>query len=218
MPNKNIIFKLRIFLMIFILLSYLISDYIQILINNFYNFLLSHKIFRLSFFETLFVPFLSIIIYVIYSVLEENFPSLFLPYKIDKRTKYSRPKDIPNYAKTELLTYILPLFTLDLIIPKRFFGADWNWNSWIQIERALPSKAPLFGEIVLNLVLSFLIFDTLFFMFHLLIHKNEFLYKNLHQDHHDHLEVNIFTTNKLSIVERIILVLSANMSLNIFWS
>ena len=147
----------------------------------------------------------------------------------------------------ELVTYIAPLLAMDLTMIKKFAGvplADirrsgrwgsphsdramsasflaptlhhFSLSSPFQLTRALPAEAPTSRRLVSELVASLLIYDTLFFLFHLSLHRISFL-KKTHMPHHSHAEINPQITNQLHIGERLGLVLLANFSLNIIGS
>lgn len=91
---------------------------------------------------------------------------------------------------------------------------NFSLSSPLQLWRALPEEAPSSRRLVLELALSFFIYDTLFFLTHLAFHRTPILAR-FHQPHHRHREMNPQVTNKLSIAERLSLVLLANFSLNI---
>ena len=87
-------------------------------------------------------------------------------------------------------------------------------NSPFQLTRALPPLAPTSRQLTLDLLASFLIYDTLFFLLHLSLHTVSFLSK-IHTSHHSHAEMHPQITNRLSVLERLSLVLLANFSLNV---
>lgn len=146
----------------------------------------------------------------------------------------------------EGLTYIAPLLLLDLTLIKKFGGVDtrdmalsgnydpssmkktihgtflaptlhnFTLSSPVQSRRALPPLPPTSRELIIQLIASLLIYDTLFFIFHLTLHHPSF--SQIHSRHHSHNEINPQITNQLDIVERLGLVLLANFSLNIIGS
>ena len=61
------------------------------------------------------------------------------------------------------------------------------------------------------------IYDTLFFFIHLAFHRIEFLAR-IHRPHHTHADIHLQVMNRLSITERLSLILLANISLNIIGS
>jgi cholesterol 25-hydroxylase len=85
----------------------------------------------------------------------------------------------------------------------------------LQTRRALPGISPTSRRLALELITSFLIYDTLFFIFHLSLHIFPPL-RRFHTPHHSHpTQLHPQITNQLSIFERLGLVLLANFSLNI---
>ena len=149
----------------------------------------------------------------------------------------------PKRRVKEGLTYISPLLFLDFTLIKKFAGVSvqdmalsGNYNpatmtktihgtflaptihkftlsSPLQTRRALPTFPPTSRSLILELICSLLIYDTLFFGFHLLLHHP--LLSRIHSHHHNHREINPQVTNQLDVVERLGLVLLANFSLNI---
>ena len=94
---------------------------------------------------------------------------------------------------------------------------NFTLSSPLQTKRALPLEAPSSRRLALELVTSFVIYDALFFAFHLSMHILPGL-KTWHRPHHSHGEINPQVTNQLHIFERLGLVLLANFSLNIIGS
>lgn len=158
------------------------------------------------------------------------------------RPKLQRPK----HRLREGLTYIAPLLILDLTLIKKFGGVDtrhmalsgnydplsmkktihgtflaptlhnFTTSSPVQSWRALPPLPPTSRELIIQLMASLLIYDSLFFIFHLTLHHPFF--SQIHSHHHSHHEINPQITNQLDVVERLGLVLLANFSLNIIGS
>nr|KAG5702057.1 hypothetical protein BaRGS_032306 [Batillaria attramentaria] len=65
---------------------------------------------------------------------------------------------------------------------------------------------------------SIILYDALFFLIHLTLHKSRFLYTLLHAYHHEHDVMHAHVTNQLTVGERIVLVLAANQALKILYS
>ncbi|KAI9869718.1 MAG: hypothetical protein M1830_005188 [Pleopsidium flavum] len=154
---------------------------------------------------------------------------------------------VPWKRLTEILTYISPLLAMDLTMIKKMAGVpladikrsggwaplvhdraisasflaptlhNFSLSSPFQLIRALPHESPTSLRIARELITSFFIYDTLFFLFHLSLHRISFL-KRIHMAHHNHGEINAQVTNQLDIIERLGLVLLANFSLNIIGS
>lgn len=151
----------------------------------------------------------------------------------------------PSKRIREGLTYVAPLLIMDLTMIKKFgnvsvdaMATSGNYDpstmtmrknflaptlhnftaaSPLQTQRALPTLAPTSQQLVLQLAASIFIYDTVFFLFHLALHKLPVLGK-VHSIHHRHGEINPQITNQLDILERLGLVLLANFSLNIIGS
>lgn len=151
----------------------------------------------------------------------------------------------PSKRLLEVGKSILPLATLDLILIKKYAGVAvseirrsggyapaptgqgsisssflaptihrFSWSSPLQFTRALPADIPSSRRIVLELLVSFFLYDTLFFFAHIAFHRVPFL-RRIHYPHHTHAEINPQVTNRLTMIERISLILLANFSLNI---
>lgn len=147
----------------------------------------------------------------------------------------------------EILIYIAPLLAMDLTMIKKLAGVpladiqksggwdsitrdgqisasflapkfhNFSRSSPLQLVRALPPSHPTSRRVLTELITSILIYDTLFFLFHLSLHRISFL-RRIHMSHHNHGEINPQITNQLDIGERLGLVLLANFSLNIIGS
>ncbi|MCJ1395097.1 hypothetical protein MMC18_007978 [Xylographa bjoerkii] len=94
---------------------------------------------------------------------------------------------------------------------------NFTLNSPLQLTRALPAEAPSSRRLLLELMISFFIYDALFFFIHIAFHRIRFLAR-IHMPHHTHTEMHPQVTNKLSVAERLSLVLFANFALNIIGS
>merc|ERR1711939_1158123 len=92
-----------------------------------------------------------------------------------------------------------------------------SWSSPLQITRALPRDVPSSRRIVLELMVAFFLYDTLFFLAHIALHRIPTL-RRIHHPHHTHSEINPQVTNQLTMIERLSLILLANFSLNIIGS
>jgi len=154
----------------------------------------------------------------------------------------------PSRRLLEIASSIAPQILLDLILVKKFAGVsladitrsggyepietndghvsssfllptmhNFSLSSPLQLRRALPANAPSSRRIVLELIISFFIYDTLFFFIHIAFHRVPVL-RRIHRPHHRHGEMNPQVTNRLSVVERVSLILLANFSLNIIRS
>jgi cholesterol 25-hydroxylase len=94
---------------------------------------------------------------------------------------------------------------------------NFSWSSPLQLTRALPPLPPTSRQLVMELMTALFIYDALFFFIHIAFHRIPFLAR-IHRPHHIHTEIHPQVTNRLSIAERLSLVLLANFSLNIIGS
>ncbi|KAJ9659415.1 hypothetical protein H2198_003144 [Neophaeococcomyces mojaviensis] len=111
---------------------------------------------------------------------------------------------------TDQTDFIKPTFLLPTI-------HNFRLDSPLQLQRALPPDPPTSRRLALELLAAFFIYDTLFFLIHVAFHRIKPLAR-LHEPHHAHAEIHPQITNRLSITERLSLVLLANFSLNIIGS
>lgn len=215
-------------------------------LDQIYASLTTSPIYKSSTFETLWTVILYAIIEASYTHKFGHNPQLRLANQKDAKHRRPLPKmQRPKKRVMEGLTYIGPLLLLDLTMIKKFSGVtvremaisgnydpdtvkmrgnflaptlhNFALDSPLQTQRALPPAAPTSRELVVQLVTSILIYDTVFFFFHLALHKLPFLNK-IHSMHHKHGEINPQVTNQLDIFERLGLILLANFSLNIIGS
>lgn len=94
---------------------------------------------------------------------------------------------------------------------------NFRLDSPLQLQRALPPDPPTSRRLALELLAAFFIYDTLFFLIHVAFHRIKPLAR-FHEPHHAHAEIHPQVTNRLSIIERLSLVLLANFSLNVIGS
>jgi cholesterol 25-hydroxylase len=94
---------------------------------------------------------------------------------------------------------------------------NFSWSSPLQLQRALPPSPLTSRGLVLELITALFIYDALFFFIHIAFHRIKFLAR-IHRPHHTHAEIHPQVTNRLSIAERLSLILLANFSLNIIGS
>lgn len=221
------------------------SLYQQCLDTIYANLLLS-PVYRSSIFETFWTVLIYAFIEVSYTYRFGHNPQLRLTVLKDRHGDNRLPKmKRPRYRVKEGLTYVAPLLLMDFTMIKKFGGVPvrdialsgnydvgtagihgnflaptlhkFSWDSPLQTQRALPATPPSSRQIVLQLAVSIFIYDTVFFWFHLAMHKLPILSK-LHSMHHTHQEIHPQITNQLDVFERLGLVLLANFSLNIIGS
>jgi cholesterol 25-hydroxylase len=90
-------------------------------------------------------------------------------------------------------------------------------QSPLQFVRALPPDPPSSRRVILELAVSLFLYDTLFFAIHIAFHRIPSLHR-IHVPHHGHNEIHPQVTNRLTVTERVALILLANFSLNIIGS
>ena len=94
---------------------------------------------------------------------------------------------------------------------------NFSLSSPLQLRRALPPDPPTARRLVLELIVSFFIYDALFFFIHIAFHRIPSLAR-IHNPHHTHAEIHPQVTNRLSVTERLSLILLANFALNVIGS
>ena len=202
--------------------------------------------YQASTFETVWTVVVYAVIEPVYTYRFAHNPQLRLAVQKDTNLGKTLPKmRRPSKRLMEGITCILPLLAMDLTMIKKFNGVSvrdmamtgnhnpdtvgmrgtflaptlhhFTLDSPLQLKRALPLSAPSSRQLVLQLGLSIFIYDAVFFLFHLSLHKLPML-RRIHIMHHGHAEINPQVTNQLDIIERLGLVLLANFSLNIIGS
>lgn len=152
----------------------------------------------------------------------------------------------PSHRMRELMIYVAPLLLLDLTLVKKYAGVDvtsirlsggyspesaahvypsflapslhrFSWRSPLQLVRALPIEAPTSRRLVLELAVSLFLYDAAFFAIHIAFHRVPVLHQ-IHGPHHGHQEIHPQVTNRLTVAERVALILLANFALNIIGS
>jgi len=121
----------------------------------------------------------------------------------------------------QVVTYGIPLFTLDFFLRKYYDGVDpevWASQPYIgglHLTRLLPDSAPTVREVVGHTVGALVLYDAMFFMLHYVLHTFPAVYTLVHKYHHDHESVSHHVTNQLTPWERVFLILTANFSLKL---
>lgn len=198
---------------------YVWSDMLQGYVNSAWQYLSDAWWFRSVYFETVWTTVTYAYIMLVPFVM--HYITCFDCYKVDKNVTFV-PQTVVMML-LEAVVYIAPLACLDTILVKKYCGVhpqewDLKQRDWIQTTRALPLDPPTVLQIVYQVIGGVIIFDAIFFVIHLTLHKYRPLYTLLHQYHHDHSIMHVHVTNQLSVGERIMLVLSANQALKILYS
>lgn len=90
-------------------------------------------------------------------------------------------------------------------------------KSPVQLERALPCDPPTSRRVLIELAVSLFLYDALFFFIHIIFHRVPQL-RRIHAPHHGHDVIHPQVTNRLTVTERLALILLANFALNIIGS
>lgn len=85
----------------------------------------------------------------------------------------------------------------------------WYWTplalfDWIYPRRSLPVAPPTFWTLALEVLAALMVYDALFFCFHLLFHKVPLLYKRFHAKHHTMKAVHACEALHLTLVEEVV--------------
>ncbi|XP_078581730.1 cholesterol 25-hydroxylase-like [Branchiostoma floridae x Branchiostoma japonicum] len=215
--GSPLILVLRVLCVLAVVTCYLLQSSIQHDIDSLWFYLRQHVLYQTVYFETWFVVFCYSIIALVPEAMAKV--PFFSKYRLERSLTAPRPS-IPQLM-TEGTLYMLPLAALDTVIVKRFPEVPENALElkrldWIQRARALPERAPTLGQIVLQVAAALIIYDAMFFVIHYSVHRNAFLYRTIHAHHHDHpAGLHGRVTNRLTVAERLALVLSANFSLRL---
>eukprot|EP01090_Pellita_catalonica_P021113 TRINITY_DN7819_c0_g1_i1.p1 TRINITY_DN7819_c0_g1~~TRINITY_DN7819_c0_g1_i1.p1 ORF type:complete len:287 (-),score=0.26 TRINITY_DN7819_c0_g1_i1:233-1093(-) len=202
--------------------------YIEMIIAIWWDYLRDSWWFASVYFETFLTVSVWITFLVVYIILSHS--GRMKRYQMQPNAKWSRVAAIPAWLR-QLFFYLLPLLILDTFTvkiyrphvtledprfnPERIFRFIANWTSEVQIKRVLPAEAPSMDQIALHILLTSVIYDIFFAMLHFTLHRIQFLFVKIHKYHHRHTTVTADVTTQLHIVEHILIVLLANLSLNI---
>nr|CAB3230319.1 cholesterol 25-hydroxylase-like [Phallusia mammillata] len=215
--NTKLVTLLRIITILLIYIAYCNADAIQYVIDLTWEWLRHQFWYQTVYNETFSVQ--------VWTYLPLFAHRLMHNYKLAEKYKITDTSAV--YLKTsvvmqlrEAFEYSLPLVILDTFHVKSYAGVepqvlDEKRLHLFQTTRALPVAAPLLGDVVRHLVIALVVYDACFFLQHFIFHKNATLYRLFHKKHHTHESLNVKITNKLHMVERIALVLSANAGLKI---
>ena len=241
--NTTLVTRIRLLLLTLLTTTILFPSVYQPLLDRFWSYLLASNVYNWSTFETLWTVFTYAAIEVPLTTLFIAHPE----WRLSPTPNRDKPRGMrrPSRRGWEALVYVLPLLAMDLTMVKKFAGVrledmlvsgnyaptvpghretflvpslhNFSFSSPLQTQRALPTDPPSSRRLALELVGSLLLYDTLFFLFHLALHILPGI-KTYHRPHHTHGEMHPQITNQLHVVERLGLVLLANFSLNILRS
>ena len=216
--DPYVTWAIRIFIIFISITCFIQQNLLQNVINSCWQTLQNSWIFNSVYFETWWTTFCFAWIIPLYPF-TIHFVPIFHKYKLHPSVTYVH-QTVLGMLK-EAVVYMTPLMLLDTFMVKKYHNVDpsiWKAKkeSLIQYTRALPLDPPELGRVLFDLFASILTFDFIFFIVHLVFHKNVWLYRNIHAHHHHHDVMHPHVTNKLTVVERVLLVLSANFALKLF--
>ncbi|RUS78503.1 hypothetical protein EGW08_013750 [Elysia chlorotica] len=208
----------RILTFVLACLCVLCKENIQSYINILWDYLRLQPFFYSAYFESVYVTVVYGLLVVLYPH-TMHFISSLSKFKLEEGVMFV-PLTWRRLTK-EFIEYLGPVFFADAIIQKKYPGVpveEWASRSkqWIQTTRALPVDPPNFLTLCVHVAGSMLVFDALFFLLHLTLHKNAFLYRHVHSLHHKHGAMHAHVTNQLTVVERGAIIVAANYSLKLF--
>ena len=190
---------------------------VQSVVDCVWSVLRQNLFYRSVVFETVFTILLTSSFYTILWYIEQ------IPYVhrhcMPRRTK--KPMAMPSNISMikQAVKHALIFGPLDFITPKRYGHVDpvlyERRPGYFHIERILPVQAPSVGDILWETGVAMVLYDAMFFVFHILLHKVPFLWKTVHKHHHDQEELSAFETDHLHPFEQLMLVLLGNESLRI---
>lgn len=128
--------------------------------------LLPSPIFQHDSFE----PLLAVVCFAVYIgmwLVIDKYITVLHRYRINKSNDM-RSWDNDNRMRNEVMWYIVPLLIFDMIYKRR----------------NLPSEAPTFIRLIVEVILSLVLYDCFFFVGHFTLHRFPILYKRIHARHH----------------------------------
>lgn len=203
-----------------LLLVYLNAEYLQRWVDLSWEYLRSAWWFQSVYFETVWATLSYAYLIPLYPFALNYLPFMD-QYKVDGSMTYVH-QTVLGIAM-DAVVYIAPLATMDTLMVKRYCGVDpqeWSLQqqNWIQTTRALPLHPPTLFQLFYQVMGGVLIYDAMFFVIHLVLHRHRGLYALFHACHHEHGTLHAHITNQLSVGERIMLILAANQALKFLYS
>ncbi|KAA0153697.1 hypothetical protein FNF29_03085 [Cafeteria roenbergensis] len=174
------------------------------------------------FFETLQVPVVSFALYLGFNAVAAAWPEFDMRDESDQRAHgaLAHQGRAVKEASWDFFSYVLPLLVLDSCTRKFYPGwvsrADWQSEPYFgwQTTRLLPEAGPTVFDLLFKPVAALLFYDAVFYFLHNAFHRVSAL-KEVHSVHHEHVKLSWTTTNQLTVVERVSLVLLANEALKL---
>ncbi|KAL8597163.1 hypothetical protein ACOMHN_050499 [Nucella lapillus] len=219
-PSPWVVWLLRSWILAAVWGVYLQADRLQSCVDGAWEHLRDAWWFRSVYFETVWATLSYACIIPLYPFALHYLPFMHR-YKVDRSMIYVH-QTVLGILKDAVI-YMAPLAALDIVIVKRYCGVDpaqWavRQEHWIQTTRALPLPPPSLLQLAFQVIMGVVIFDALFFVIHVLLHKHRGLYNLFHRCHHEHGILQAHITNQLSVGERIMLILAANQALKFLYS
>lgn len=241
--NLLIISRIRWTLITILGTAILLPSLYQSLLDTLWHNLLQSVVYTSSTFETLWTVFTYACIEVPLTAAFIQHPE----WRLSPTPNRTKPRGMrrPSRRGWEAVIYVAPLLMMDLTMVKKFAGVsledmlssgnyaptvpghretflvpslhNFSLASPLQTRRALPDETPSSRRLALELIGSLILYDALFFAFHLAMHILPGI-RTWHRPHHSHGEIHPQITNQLHVFERLGLVLLANFSLNILGS
>uniref|UniRef100_F6Q7R7 Methylsterol monooxygenase 2-2 n=2 Tax=Ciona intestinalis TaxID=7719 RepID=F6Q7R7_CIOIN len=212
--QENVLYVLRAGVIILVGVLYWNAAIRQTYIDILWFWLKTKYWYQTVYNETIAVQLYSFVAMVPFRVM--NYFKIGTKYKINNAGNYENTPVVDILL--EAFEYSWPLVILDTFHVKKYGGVSGallnrRRQDWIQVTRQLPEDPPLLGDMVRHLVVGLVLYDVAFFLQHFTFHKIPTLYRLFHKKHHTHTSVNVKVTNRLHVIERILLVLSANFGL-----
>lgn len=209
---------LRGYIMVAMCMLYVNPTPYQHLIDHIYHYLSHHPFYQSVYFETFFAVSVASFYMFLFSLLK--YIPYFHPYRMENK------KDLPGIDGMKWIRYVVqyvwPLMVLDTFTKKYYPNVP--MDTWLamgskvsfQTYRLLPLSAPPIHHIFIHTFLSILLYDFLFYFEHRLLHK--YLFHQIHAIHHRHPPqhcIESTNTAQLHIIERLMIILTANLCLNL---
>ena len=208
---------IRLTLVLFTFTGYWYSDVLQFLLDEIWLWLRENTAYKSVVFESVFTAFLGGFITGMYWLVEHN-PYWNVVEKYSNRDVKMHtlgPLSLAKWAFKFMYIFLL----LDFVTPKRYGHVDpkryEEREGYLHVERLLPVNAPSLGTLLYECCASLVLYDAIFFVSHIALHRIPFLYRHIHRHHHDQQFLTAYETDHAHPVERVLLVGIGNEVLRI---
>ena len=173
--------------------------------------------FQSAFFETFFTVFVYSVFMVTFLALSKwkwlcSRYGLHKGEQRDNDMEYTVPKLLVS-----LVEYVVPLAVLDSVFAKGYCGVGPTASSAslpvLWRDQAFPVDPPSLPQLLYQPLLALLLYDAVFYCVHRFVLHGGFW--RVHRVHHSHAVLVASYTNRLAMLERLFIVLSANESLKL---